>query len=204
MIARTNALRRMVLGGILAVIALVVGCGPALEGRGGVPVPAAAASAVDQDPWAVQEYEKDGMTPRRYSVVNYGYNYTDLYIDSFEVDGAGGGNLEVSIPTAGGGGHTCCSTLVSGLPEGTKFVIKWTRNIYDKRWCEQIVKLAKPIPKNPRYLEVHFYLDGRIEIEASHEASPPRLKLERYSSGRRHETGNVNNDEKLSRCKDGY
>jgi hypothetical protein len=150
----------------------------------------------------VQEYEKDGITPRSYSVVNYGYNYTDTYIDSFEVDGAGGGNLAVSTPTSPGGGHTCCSTLVSGLPEGTEFVIKWSRN--GERWCQQTVKLTKPIPKEPRYIEVHFYPDGKIEIEATREASPPRLKLERFSRGRRHETGNVNNDEKYSRCQDGY
>ena len=139
---------------------------------------------------------------RGYSVVAYGYNYTDTYIDSFEVDGAGGGNLEVSIPTAGGGKHTCCTTLFSGLPLGTEFTIKWTRD--RKRWCEQTVPLTKPIPVEPRYLEVHFYPDGHIEIEATQQASPPRLKLERASYARRHESKNTNNDEKLSRCKDGY
>ncbi len=71
------------------------------------------------------EREPDGM-PKRYSVVPYGYNYTANYIDSFEVDGAGGGNLAVSTRTAPGGGHTCCMTLVSGLPLGTPFVINWT------------------------------------------------------------------------------
>ena len=149
-----------------------------------------------------KEYESDGITPKRYSVVAYGYNYTDLYIDSFEVDGAGGGNLEVSIPTAGGGKHTCCTTLVSGLPLGTEFTIKWTRD--RERWCEQTVKLTQPIPLDPHYLEVHFYPDGHIEIEATQRASPPRLKLERYSRGERRETGNVNNDEKFARCKGGY
>jgi hypothetical protein len=175
-------------------------CRPAGPGQAGALAPATAAAA--SDPWAVQEYEKDGITPRSYSVVNYGYNYTDTYIDSFEVDGSGGGNLEVSIPDAGGGKHTCCSTLISGLPEGTAFVIKWSRN--GERWCQQTVKLTKPIPKEPRYLEVHFYQDGKIEIEATQQSSPPRLKLERFSRGKRHETGNVNNDEKYSRCQDGY
>ncbi|MBC7993450.1 MAG: hypothetical protein H7Z15_09445, partial [Rhizobacter sp.] len=50
------------------------------------------------------ERDSKGL-PKSYSVVAYGYNYTDTYIDSFEVDGAGGGNLEVSTPTAPGGGH---------------------------------------------------------------------------------------------------
>lgn len=140
--------------------------------------------------------------PTTYSVVAYGYNYTDTYIDSFEVDGAGGGNLAVSTLTAGGGGHTCCAIVTSGLPPGTPFIVKWTRD--RKRWCEQEVLLTKPVPPEPRYLEVHFYPDGKIEIEATRRASPPRLKLERVSYARRHETNNANNDEKYARCKDGY
>jgi hypothetical protein len=159
------------------------------------PAPQAAASEIP-----VQR-DKHGM-PISYSVVAYGYNYTDNYIDSFEVDGAGGGNLEVSIPTAGGGKHTCCALVTSGLPLGTEFTIKWTRD--RRRWCEQTVKLTQPIPIEPRYMEVHFYPDGHVEIEATQKASAPRLKLERFSRGERKETGNVNNDEKFSRCKDGY
>ena len=160
------------------------------------------ATAVVSELALPKEYESDGITPKRYSVVAYGYNYTDLYIDSFEVDGAGGGNLEVSIPTAGGGKHTCCTTLVSGLPLGTEFTIKWTRD--RERWCEQTVKLTQPIPLDPHYLEVHFYPDGHIEIEATQQASPPRLKLERASYARRHESANINNDDKFARCKSGY
>jgi Protein of unknown function (DUF3304) len=187
----------------LVAAALLAACGPSPQRQATANTkPPVAAAPAASSPWAVQEYEKDGRMPRRYSVVAYGYNYTDLYIDSFEVDGAGGGNLEVSVPTAGGGKHTCCTTLVSGLPEGTEFVIKWTRD--RRRWCEQTVKLTKPIPTEPRYLEVHFYPDGKIEIEASQQSSPPRLKLERANYAERKEIGNVNNDEKYSRCKDGY
>lgn len=153
------------------------------------------------DPFAAQELEADGSY-RKYSVVAYGYNYTDYYIDSFEVDGAGGGNLEVSIPDAGGGKHTCCTTLWSGTPKGETFTIKWTRD--RKKWCQQIVKLNDPVPPSARYLEVHFYQDGHIELFPSREASPPRLKLQRFNYAQRHETGNVNNDEKFSICKNGY
>ena len=132
----------------------------------------------------------------------YGYNYTDRYIDSFEVDGSGGGNLEVSIPTAGGGKNTCCTTLVSGLPLGTEFTIEWTRD--REVWCEQTVKLTRPVPLDPHYLEVHFYQDGHIEIEATQQASAPRLKLDRVSYARRHETGNIDNDGKFGKCRRGY
>jgi Protein of unknown function (DUF3304) len=183
----------------LMVVLSLAACqpGPAAERT-----PPKSASKAASSPWDVQEFEKDGRTPQTYSVVAYGYNYTDLYIDSFEVNGAGGGNLAVSTPTTPGGGHTCCALLVSGLPEGTEFVIKWTRN--RKRWCEQTVALTRPVPKSPRYLEVHFYPDGKVEIEGTQQASPPRLKLDRHSRGERHEAGNVSNDEKFSRCKDGY
>ena len=183
-------------GCALALLALGA-CQPHGGAIAAAPLPAATAASAPTMP---TEREPDGM-PKRYSVVPYGYNYTDNYIDSFEVDGAGGGNLEVSIPTAGGGGHTCCMTLVSGLPLGTPFVIKWTRD--RKRWCEQTVQLTGPVPVEPRYFEVHFYPDGHIEVEATQRASEPRLKLDRASYARRHETGNINNDEKFARCKDG-
>lgn len=153
------------------------------------------------DPFAPQEFEADGSS-RGYSVVVYGYNYTDLYIDSFEVNGAGGGNLAVSTETSPGGGHTCCATLYSGTPKGREFTIKWVRD--DDRWCQQTVKLNDPVPPGARYLEVHFYQDGHIELLPSREASPPRLKLSRFNRLKRHETGNINNDEKFSNCKNGY
>ena len=176
---------------------MLAACQPHGGAIAAAPLPASRAAPAPTMP---TEREPDGM-PKRYSVVPYGYNYTDNYIDSFEVDGAGGGNLEVSIPTAGGGKHTCCMTLVSGLPLGTPFVNKWTRD--RTRWCEQTVQLTGPVPVEPRYFEVHFYPDGHIEVEATQRASEPRLKLDRASYARRHETGNINNDEKFARCKDG-
>jgi hypothetical protein len=139
---------------------------------------------------------------KRYSVIPFGYNYTDGYIDSFEVDGAGGGNLEVSIPAAGGGKSACCARISSGTPPTRPIGILWTRD--RKRWCELTVYLTAPVPIEPRYLEVHFYQDGHVEIAATQKASAPRLKLDRASYARRHETGNVNNDEKFARCRDGY
>lgn len=141
---------------------------------------------------------------RSFGLTVYGYNYTDTYIDSFEVNGQGGGNLEVSIPTAGGGGSVCCVSVTSDMPLPWPYTIKWSRNIYKKIWCEQTVLLHGPIPREPRYFEVHFYPDGHIELAVTEEASEPRLKLERFSRGKRHESGNSNNDTKFSKCKHGY
>jgi hypothetical protein len=165
-------------------------------------VPTSSSVAQPQGASAASTGQPGSATPRVHSVTAYGYNYTDLYIDSFEVDGSGGGNLAVSTPDSPGGGHTCCAIVTSGLPPGTTFTIKWTRD--RERWCEQEVALTKPVPNEPRYFEVHFYPDGKIEIEVTQKASSPRLKLDRFSRGERKETGNVNNDEKFSRCKNGY
>lgn len=189
--------------GAALVCAVAFGCVSCSRRAGQEAIVVSPPAALNAALTAVLPMELDGRgRPKSYSVVAYGYNYTDLYIDSFEVDGAGGGNLAVSTPDSPGGGHTCCASVTSGLPLGTPFTIKWTRD--RKRWCEQEVLLTKPIPIEPRYLEVHFYPDGKIDIEATQRASPPRLKLDRASYARRHETNNVNNDEKYSRCHDGY
>jgi hypothetical protein len=165
--------------------------------------PAAQAASAASTAFDGAPIERDANGERkRYSVVAYGYNYTDGYIDSFEVDGAGGGNLAVSTSTSPGGGHTCCARISSGTPPTRPIVILWTRD--RKRWCELTVYLTAPVPIEPRYLEVHFYQDGHVEVAATQEASAPRLKLDRASYARRHETGNVNNDEKFARCRDGY
>lgn len=132
----------------------------------------------------------------------HGYNYSNTKIDSFDVNGFDGGRLDVSTPSAGGGERLCCAQVTSGVSLAFQFIVRWTRD--RKRWCEQIVSHTKPVPKDPRYLEVHFYPDGRIELDVTQEASPPRLKLKRASFARRQEADNVVNDEKFSRCKDGH
>ena len=128
----------MLIGGTLALFtaSLLAACQP--SGVGGsdrqsvVVPPASGTNKTAGTPAIPQEFESDGIMPKRYSVVPYGYNYTDTYIDSFSVNGAGGGNLAVSTPTAPGGGHTCCMTLVSGLPLDYEYVVKWTR---DRKRC---------------------------------------------------------------------
>jgi hypothetical protein len=192
--------------GMSAVLLALTACAPAAspvqsaQAQSTLPAAAPAMSAASA-PDITFERDAKGF-PITYSVVAYGYNYTDLYIDSFEVDGAGGGNLAVSTSDSGGGGHSCCARLTSGIPLGTTFTIKWTRD--RERWCEMDVPLTKPVPKEPRYLEVHFYPDGKVEIEATQKASKPRLALARFGRGERKATGNVNNDDKYARCKSGY
>jgi hypothetical protein len=139
----------------------------------------------------------------------YGYNYTDTEIGSFEVNGHGGGNVQISDPDNGGGSAVCCIAVLTPMTEPKLLRIKWTRD--SEMWCEQEVALKPPIPEDAKRLEVHFYRDGHIEVAVTGElqtrmSSPPRLRLEAPSrAGRNTDTAlNVNNDSKFARCKLGY
>lgn len=151
------------------------------------------------DKMLANETATDNSKPEMVTI--YGYNYTDSYIDSFSVNGQGGGNLEVSIPTAGGGKSTCCVSVRPNQQFLSPVKIRWTRD--RQTWCELGVTLTKPAPTKPGYFEVHFYEDGHIEAAVTEDASDPRMKLERFSRIQRHETGNVNNDSKFARCTNG-
>ena len=139
-----------------------------------------------------------------YNLTLYGYNYSDTGISSFEVNGHGGANLNVSTPTAGGGGSVCCVRVSSPMIEPQTVAIKWSRDA--ETWCEQSVQLKPPLPAKPEYFEVHFYEDGHIEVAVTEAISPPRIQLQRDGPGSRHanEALNINNDSKLARCKRGY
>lgn len=150
---------------------------------------------------AMQLAETEGQA---HSLTIYGYNYTDTEIGSFEVNGQGGGNIQISIPTAGGGSGVCCFTVYTPFHQPKAIKIKWTRDL--DTWCEQEVTLKPPLPAKPEYLEIHFYRDGHIEAAVTEIDSAPRLRLEasRRSSRNRDQEQNVNNDEKFARCKLGY
>lgn len=122
-----------------------------------------------------------------------GYNYTDHYIDQFEMNGAGGSNLDVSTPDAGGGKATCCVSWREGTPLPRNVHVRWAAdaceytsspNIYGEKFDsvrhffkEQDVQLTGPVPRDPGYFEVHFYPDGHVEVAITTQSSPPRLKL---------------------------
>jgi hypothetical protein len=143
-------------------------------------------------------------TPKAYNLTIYGYNYTNTEIGSFEVNGQGGGNVEVSVPDAGGGKSVCCVTVYTPSVQPKKVTIKWTRDL--DTWCEQEIVLAPFAISIAKYFEVHFYPDGSIELAVTGESSDSRLKLDRASRAGRYEDEklNVNNDSKFARCKLGY
>lgn len=129
-----------------------------------------------------------------------GFNYTDLYIDSFEVNGRGGGNLLVSDTESGGGGGACCVSLLPDGPLPVQLRISWTRD--GRRRCEQDVELKGPLPASPRHLGVHFFPDGHIEAEVTEDYPKLRLRLERVDTARRKASNNTVEDEHFARCHD--
>ena len=126
-----------------------------------------------------------------------GYNYTDDYIDSFTVNGPGGGNLFVSGPQSGGGGSVCCFSYQPGEPLPIRLKVKWTATycLYSETspygrtsehrrgvWKEIEALITTPPTGKPRALEVHFYNDGHVEAAITEGDSPPRLKLPRNAN----------------------
>lgn len=128
----------------------------------------------------------------RVSLTLVGYNYTNRYIDTFSVDGQGGGNLSVSSPTSGGGGSVCCVTYWRGLKAYT-VKVRWQHgacryqvrsDIADEVFDEihSFYKEAEVIVddrsvNDPSNFEVHFYPDGTVQAAVTDTMSAPRLLL---------------------------
>jgi Protein of unknown function (DUF3304) len=129
----------------------------------------------------------------------HAYNYTDSYISSYTVNGAGGGNIEVSVDSAGGSGGACCAPISADTPLPMTVEIAWKRD-GDVPYCRQTVLLNGPIPLKPSEFEVHFYQDGTIQVAITDDPSIARLNLKRFNRIQRKASGNINNDSKLSEC----
>ncbi len=128
-----------------------------------------------------------------------GYNYTNRYIDSFSVDGQGGGNIYVSSPTSGGGGTVCCVSYFPRAPQQTVRV-RWTSggcyfseksSLSDEMvetlhsfYKEEDVPVEVLAKDNAQHMEVHFYLDGTIKAAITAGISPPRMMLDKRREDR--------------------
>jgi hypothetical protein len=120
-----------------------------------------------------------------------GYNYTNRIIVSFSVtdengNGAGGGDVALSTPTAGGGKSTCCVLLDPKVTRPVRLRIDWTFDRIDDATGHTIVPetskqawvtISPPFPVDPKNFEVHFYPDGHLEAAVTHWSSPPRISL---------------------------
>lgn len=119
------------------------------------------------------------------------YNYTNRYIATFTVtdengNGAWGGNVELSTPTAGCGKSTCCVMLDPNVKRPVRLRIDWTLDEVDDSAGRVIVPdikkrawvtISSPFPNDPQNFEVHFYLDGHVEAAVTHRSSSPRISL---------------------------
>ena len=134
------------------------------------------------------------------SLLIQGYNYTDDYIDSFTVDGQGGGNLYVSSPQSGGGKSVCCASFSQGARLPVKLEVRWVSSYcmeyetnvfgrtsaYRKGLWKKAEALAVDLSQGkPRALEVHIFPDGHVEAGITQGYSPPRMVLPRTDSYRR-------------------
>jgi hypothetical protein len=124
-----------------------------------------------------------------------GYNYTNRYIDQFDVDGQGGGNIHVSGSGSAGSGSACCVSYRAGA-KARKVKIRWQTDActYNERtsgdekfsdthsyFKEMEVQVDPNIPDYPRYFEVHIYPDGHAEAAITAHASRARLSLSKDS-----------------------
>lgn len=149
----------------------------------GISACAAPTSAVETAPQTQTKEQSKGLLIQ-------GYNYTNHYIDSFSVNGAGGGNIFVSGPTTGGGGSVCCYSFNPAGP--AKVTVKWSASycMYSTTnkfggthfWRKSLFREVQvPVERmptgEPEALEVHFFPDGHVEAAVTPGYSPPRLKL---------------------------
>lgn len=142
-----------------------------------------------------QNASSGSLAPHKGQVVNLtliAYNYTDNYIDSYQVNGADGGNIFLSNSTTGGSKSGCCVHWAVDQPLPVTVHIRWQSSecIYTERvsgqnfdsaksfYSERDVKLTKTPSANPKFFETHFYPDGHIEVAITDDYTPPRLKLQ--------------------------
>lgn len=141
---------------------------------------------------AASSAEPEPATPQ--SLLIQGYNYTDHYIDSFTVNGVGGGNVFVSDHGSGGGGSACCYVLDPQRTRPISIKVKWAASyclvrkvnpypfgerFFDERktlWKEMQIEVVE-VSLSAKALEVHFYPEGHVEAAVTTGYSPPRLKL---------------------------
>lgn len=150
-----------------------------------------------------QDYDVETFLREPISLGINGFNYTDVVIDSFSVNSVWGGNIFVSTPTSGGGGTTCCYSLLTLSSRPILINIKWMRYINEKQyWCRTTVTHSGPIPQNPTDLNVHFMPDGRIEIDITNGHGNLKMHLPRFSTAYRNSSQNVIHNPEKAVCSD--
>jgi hypothetical protein len=123
-----------------------------------------------------------------------GYNYTDRNIDSYSVNGQGGGNVRLSSPTSGGSGIVCCVRLWKDTVGPMQVEIRWqvdgcmyivrssvsghVQEIIHHFYKEAEVTVSRDRGIKPKRLEVHFYQDGSVQAALAENFSLPRVLMD--------------------------
>jgi hypothetical protein len=141
-----------------------------------------------------REVIEENNTAENVTLDIVGFNYTDRVIDSFSVNGQGGGNIFLSTQTSGGGKSACCVRLRRPRQGITRLHIRWqvdgcvytTKSRISGETFKNIFSYYKEVDIDvmhqkkylPQHLEVHFYPDGSVRAELTGKLSLPRLLLD--------------------------
>ncbi|QNA90175.1 DUF3304 domain-containing protein [Massilia sp. Dwa41.01b] len=122
-----------------------------------------------------------------------GYNYTNREIESYTVDGAGGGYIRLSSPSSGGSGTACCVRILRNATVPMQVHIRWqaggcvylikddytdaTDEVVHYFYKERLVPLEDLASGGPEYLETHFYPSGEVKAMLTSAISRPKLQL---------------------------
>ena len=103
-----------------------------------------------------------------YNVTLASYNYTDRPISWYLVDDTGGGNVFGSS-RSGGGKWACCARVTVGAPVHIHWRLSYTEKQYEEGVRPEEHNLTVVVPKpdgseSPRYMEVHFYAENRVQL----------------------------------------
>lgn len=135
------------------------------------PLDSEAQQAVTPSAKSAESIYPDNRVPKTHSLAIVGYNYNDRYMDSFFVNGQGGGNMGVSWPGSSGQGSICCVNWRDGSKLPKKINVQWvaaycmqrrtnsdgeTKDWREPVWKSADVDLNGPVPANPQNLEIHF------------------------------------------------
>lgn len=128
------------------------------------------------------------------SLALVGYNYTDKDIDSYSVNGVGGGDIRLSTKTSGGGGIVCCvdyssikypnkTVRVRWQVDGCIYILKnqitgATQKVRHLSYKEALAPVADLSNGKARYIETHLYRDGTVRVLLTREISSPLVRLD--------------------------
>lgn len=142
---------------------------------------------------AKSEQTERAPTKSKYSLAIIGYNYTDQYIDSYSVNGTGGGNIFVSGPTTGGGKLACCTSYFPKIKNQSVHV-RWQSGgckyfaglgadgkdiwLIHPEFKEADASVIDVSTSEPQNMEIHIYPNNKVEAYVTSEFSRPRMKLE--------------------------